>query len=680
MNLKQNFGTVNTDIRNSEIKYIVIHYTAGSSSVAGCANSAAQYVKNGHSGASADYYIDNETVVQYNEDIRGRYTWHCGGAIYTNVGPNCRMGKYSPSDKPSNSNSIGIECCSGSTDTRYVKFANHESWYFNDRVVNNTIELVLYLMKEYNIDSDHIIRHYDVTGKRCPGIKGWNDAPMVDNNGKETTTNNTDEKWQEFLSKIKTGDITPSLSESTATCGYYSHPLGSAAQSLSNGTAESSEIPHTSDEIDSVYMNSSIDFGSGASIKANSPVYSMTDGTIYNVTISTDENNQGISLYVQTDRIDSSGNKVCIKYSRLGGVADKIANVLGIPNGNISLNDLSNITPNLSSTIQMKMGEQIGYTNDFGDNTSNLRISFIYKDKDTNEELLPENYPHISESKNSKITLEKIESGLTRVLCNGEIVGGKNGMVTTLNGTSGKYQTYPYLSYITCQQQSIYVSNGHGSGPKVVGKIEMLPKNKILYGENLNQEALDFYLNGIMSESWIGPMPNTTEDVNNNAGLRMATTLCKNELNFDFFSGVGYAKLMRAKMIGEKHTGNNMEQWYRGLNRYQFASPDYWRNHTFSNSDDIVLYAQYVYLNLRYPEIYGAEYFSGTNEFFDTIVYSLQQIPIYNLSPMNYYPHAFYVNFDVRNNKSCGESGGAGHYLMYRQKKGDMAYFNSAIQ
>ena len=34
--------------------------------------------------------------------------------------------------------------------------------------VDRTVELVKMLMKKYNIAADHVIRHYDVTGKSCP--------------------------------------------------------------------------------------------------------------------------------------------------------------------------------------------------------------------------------------------------------------------------------------------------------------------------------------------------------------------------------------------------------------------------------------------------------------------------------------------------------------------------------
>lgn len=39
---------------------------------------------------------------------------------------------------------------------------------FNDATYNNCVYLVAQLMNYYHLDMDHLIRHYDVTGKNCP--------------------------------------------------------------------------------------------------------------------------------------------------------------------------------------------------------------------------------------------------------------------------------------------------------------------------------------------------------------------------------------------------------------------------------------------------------------------------------------------------------------------------------
>ena len=48
-------------------------------------------------------------------------------------------------------------------------------------------------MQKYGIDADHVIRHYDVNGKPCPGIIGWN-AETGD-----------ESKWRDFHSMIGGG-------------------------------------------------------------------------------------------------------------------------------------------------------------------------------------------------------------------------------------------------------------------------------------------------------------------------------------------------------------------------------------------------------------------------------------------------------------------------------------------
>lgn len=48
-------------------------------------------------------------------------------------------------------------------------------------------------MKEYNIPKDHLIRHYDVNQKLCPGVIGWN---------KES---GSEAKWINFKNRVLGG-------------------------------------------------------------------------------------------------------------------------------------------------------------------------------------------------------------------------------------------------------------------------------------------------------------------------------------------------------------------------------------------------------------------------------------------------------------------------------------------
>ena len=82
------------------IRYIVVHYTAGVTSKPGSAAGTASYFGSTSKQVSADFIVDDGGAVQYNGDIRNRYTWHCGGGKY-----NTKGGAYY--GKATNRNTIG---------------------------------------------------------------------------------------------------------------------------------------------------------------------------------------------------------------------------------------------------------------------------------------------------------------------------------------------------------------------------------------------------------------------------------------------------------------------------------------------------------------------------------------------------------------------------------------------
>lgn len=177
-------NTRNTGVlKNRKIKYIVIHYTAGYTSRKGATLNVASFFANPKARGSADFIVDDELIVQYNPDIRNRYTFHCGGKRY-----NTRGGRLYGIAK--NSNSIGIEICSSNKKGK-LTFANDKSYFFTDKALVNALRLIKELMKEYNIDAEHVIRHYDVTGKLCPGISGWN------------YDSKDESKWMNFRQQIR---------------------------------------------------------------------------------------------------------------------------------------------------------------------------------------------------------------------------------------------------------------------------------------------------------------------------------------------------------------------------------------------------------------------------------------------------------------------------------------------
>lgn len=143
--LIQNFTKVNFTKGNRGRKYIVIHYTGNKTDKA---TSNGNYFKIENRGYSAHYFVDDTTVVQVVSE--NDTAW----AVGRNYGSNNLFGKCT------NSNSISIEMCS--TNGR-----------ISNATYQNTVELVKSLMKKYNIDAAHVVRHWDVCSKSCPGWTGW---------------------------------------------------------------------------------------------------------------------------------------------------------------------------------------------------------------------------------------------------------------------------------------------------------------------------------------------------------------------------------------------------------------------------------------------------------------------------------------------------------------------------
>lgn len=133
------------------IKYIAIHYTANDGDTA---LSNAKYFARGNRGASAHYFVDSNNIVQSVED--NYVAWSVGGSKYSDCSKTGGGKFYGVCN---NSNSINIELCDD------IKNGNI---YPTEAAISNAIDLVRSLMEKYNISSNNVIRHFDVTGKKCP--------------------------------------------------------------------------------------------------------------------------------------------------------------------------------------------------------------------------------------------------------------------------------------------------------------------------------------------------------------------------------------------------------------------------------------------------------------------------------------------------------------------------------
>ena len=184
--IKMPLGVHISKAPNREIKYLAIHFTAGSSSKAGSAKSVKHVFE--QRKASADFCVDDRDMVQFNPDLHNYYCWAVGDG----------NGKYGVTNK----NSISIEICSSLKKGTSAAVPNHSGWYFTDAALENAVKLSKYLMKKYNIPIDRVIRHYDASRKSCPGLVGWNDGTLYKEDGSKTKEKNNSNEWIKFKKRL----------------------------------------------------------------------------------------------------------------------------------------------------------------------------------------------------------------------------------------------------------------------------------------------------------------------------------------------------------------------------------------------------------------------------------------------------------------------------------------------
>jgi N-acetylmuramoyl-L-alanine amidase CwlA len=148
----------NTSTRLDKIKYIVIHDT-GNTSKGANAEMHYRFFNGGDRKSSADFFVDDKEIYQI-VDYNNRQSWAVGDG----------KGK----NGITNSNSISVEMCINIDSNRTL-------------VVERTVELVKLLMEELNIPIENVVRHYDASGKICPGSMSKDDW----------------KEWKEFKEKLK---------------------------------------------------------------------------------------------------------------------------------------------------------------------------------------------------------------------------------------------------------------------------------------------------------------------------------------------------------------------------------------------------------------------------------------------------------------------------------------------
>ncbi len=137
----------------NDVKGIVIHYTANPGSTAIQNRNYFEGLKDSHETMASSHFIIG-----------------LDGEIVQCI-PTSEI-SYASNDR--NNDTISIECCHPD-----------ESGQFDQQTYDSLVQLTAYLMGKFNLTTDDVIRHYDVTGKKCP-------LYFVDH----------EDAWQQFLTDV----------------------------------------------------------------------------------------------------------------------------------------------------------------------------------------------------------------------------------------------------------------------------------------------------------------------------------------------------------------------------------------------------------------------------------------------------------------------------------------------
>ena len=119
-----------------QVNYIAIHYTANPGSTA----------------MSNRNYFENLATTQENK-VSSHFVVGLEGEVVQCI-PTSEM-SYATNSR--NVDTISIECCHPD-----------ETGQFNDATYSSAVKLTAWLCTRFGLDTDQVIRHYDVTGKDCP--------------------------------------------------------------------------------------------------------------------------------------------------------------------------------------------------------------------------------------------------------------------------------------------------------------------------------------------------------------------------------------------------------------------------------------------------------------------------------------------------------------------------------
>ncbi len=164
---------------HKQIEWIIVHYT-GDRYSQGRAKKTADAMQTWKRTTSTHYLVGDDDIYQVVEDRHA--AWHC---------------PYEKSNKclACNPVALGVDLVEHKRNSR-SKSVNDRDWYFTDKVIEDGARLVAELADKYDIPMEHIVRHFDVTGKWCP-------RPFVGNDVNEVTGETGEFAWEKFKRMVE---------------------------------------------------------------------------------------------------------------------------------------------------------------------------------------------------------------------------------------------------------------------------------------------------------------------------------------------------------------------------------------------------------------------------------------------------------------------------------------------
>lgn len=185
--LTERYRTKYQSRRKSAIEWIVVHYTGTATSAIANARAIERELKDPR---STHYFVDGEQVIAVVPETRA--AWHVGGPDKKDTPPEKR--KKIP---VYNGNAIGVDLCEDKIiyDKQH-KSVKDQDWYFTDETEATAAELIAQIMRRHSIPIEHVVRHYDVTGKWCP-------RPFVGDDINTAYKESGNQRWRGFIALIK---------------------------------------------------------------------------------------------------------------------------------------------------------------------------------------------------------------------------------------------------------------------------------------------------------------------------------------------------------------------------------------------------------------------------------------------------------------------------------------------